>query len=395
MYGNNDWRDYLAHSWGTSPKQKAREKEYNHEYWEKNKEEIMKKRRQRLGQEERDPENDFEINRNILQDRRWANGEDDFKGSTIDSAESLEKRLQEEMDHIKKMIEANEKAGGYADGDLANIRKHNEMILENLQKLAEQAKGEAGNYSPEQQKEFYSKINDQFNKAHELILDTGKKSSNEYLSNIGIQRTSGGNSGSDSSKSSSENGSKSNDSNTQKTEKNETNTNQSSGKYANDKAYQDLMDDYRYDRPRNDVHDDLGEFIAEYGGDLNKKTIDAWVAFRKELGYDTSPERLNTERQEVKARMQTGSVGTVKPASTPNAESQKNEQQSSRSSSGSSSRPRSRQKNITSHSSGVRRRGIGLGNGGVGNVTASRDSSGYIDGFVSPQKDYERRRRSR
>lgn len=43
-YGHNDWRDYLAHSWGNSPKQKAREKAYNHEYWLKNKDELMKKR---------------------------------------------------------------------------------------------------------------------------------------------------------------------------------------------------------------------------------------------------------------------------------------------------------------------------------------------------------------
>lgn len=43
-YGHNDWRDYLAHSWGDSPKQKAKEKAYNHEYWLKNKDEIMKRR---------------------------------------------------------------------------------------------------------------------------------------------------------------------------------------------------------------------------------------------------------------------------------------------------------------------------------------------------------------
>lgn len=43
-YGHNDWRDYLAHSWGDSPKQKAREKEYNHEYWLKNKARIMRQR---------------------------------------------------------------------------------------------------------------------------------------------------------------------------------------------------------------------------------------------------------------------------------------------------------------------------------------------------------------
>lgn len=43
-YGHNDWRDYLAHSWGDSPKQKAKEKAYNHEYWLKNKARIMRQR---------------------------------------------------------------------------------------------------------------------------------------------------------------------------------------------------------------------------------------------------------------------------------------------------------------------------------------------------------------
>lgn len=37
-YPRNDWRDYLAHSWGTEPKQKAREKEYNAEYYQEHKE---------------------------------------------------------------------------------------------------------------------------------------------------------------------------------------------------------------------------------------------------------------------------------------------------------------------------------------------------------------------
>lgn len=37
MYGNNDWRDYLAHSWGKKPEQKAREKAYNHEYYQQHK----------------------------------------------------------------------------------------------------------------------------------------------------------------------------------------------------------------------------------------------------------------------------------------------------------------------------------------------------------------------
>lgn len=46
-YGNNDWRDYLAHSWGKKPEQKAREKEYNAWYYKTHKEEIMRKRGQK------------------------------------------------------------------------------------------------------------------------------------------------------------------------------------------------------------------------------------------------------------------------------------------------------------------------------------------------------------
>lgn len=37
LYSNNDWRYYLSHSWGTSPAQKLREKEYNKAYYEAHK----------------------------------------------------------------------------------------------------------------------------------------------------------------------------------------------------------------------------------------------------------------------------------------------------------------------------------------------------------------------
>ena len=36
-YSVNDYRSYLEHSWGKKPEQKAKEKEYNHSYYEKNK----------------------------------------------------------------------------------------------------------------------------------------------------------------------------------------------------------------------------------------------------------------------------------------------------------------------------------------------------------------------
>lgn len=40
MYSQNDYRNYLEHSWGNSPEQKAREREYNHEYWLNNRDRV-------------------------------------------------------------------------------------------------------------------------------------------------------------------------------------------------------------------------------------------------------------------------------------------------------------------------------------------------------------------
>ena len=43
----DDYSEELEHSWGTSPKAKAREKEYNHWYYQKHKDEIAAVRKQR------------------------------------------------------------------------------------------------------------------------------------------------------------------------------------------------------------------------------------------------------------------------------------------------------------------------------------------------------------
>ena len=43
----DDYSEALEHSWGTSPKAKAREKEYNHWYYQKHKDEIAAIRKQR------------------------------------------------------------------------------------------------------------------------------------------------------------------------------------------------------------------------------------------------------------------------------------------------------------------------------------------------------------
>ena len=44
----DDYSEALEHSWGTSPRAKAREKEYNHWYYQKHKDEIAALRKQRI-----------------------------------------------------------------------------------------------------------------------------------------------------------------------------------------------------------------------------------------------------------------------------------------------------------------------------------------------------------
>ena len=43
-YSNNDYRDYLEHSWGKKPEQKAAEKAYNAKYYLENKARILAQR---------------------------------------------------------------------------------------------------------------------------------------------------------------------------------------------------------------------------------------------------------------------------------------------------------------------------------------------------------------
>jgi hypothetical protein len=49
MYSQNDWRDYLAHNWGNSPKMKAAEKIYNAKYYQEHKAKILARAKERAG----------------------------------------------------------------------------------------------------------------------------------------------------------------------------------------------------------------------------------------------------------------------------------------------------------------------------------------------------------
>lgn len=49
MYSQNDWRDYLAHNWGNSPKMKAAEKIYNAKYYQEHKAKLLARAKERAG----------------------------------------------------------------------------------------------------------------------------------------------------------------------------------------------------------------------------------------------------------------------------------------------------------------------------------------------------------
>lgn len=198
MYSENDWWSYLAHSWGNKPEQKAREKEYNHEYYERNKERILAARKK------------F--------------GDKDHKGKEFKTDDNLDERIVSEVEELEKLIEINADLGGYSDEQMENIRQHNQNIIDNIKALSEKV----GSYmkdnpsmSEEQKKEMLASLREQIDKAKDLAIDLRKDSSKEYLNG-------GGGSSSKRTKKSSSNSSSSSE------EKKEENKNKSSsgGSYA-------------------------------------------------------------------------------------------------------------------------------------------------------------------
>lgn len=321
---------YFEHSWGKEPEQKAREKEYNHQYWEEHKEEIKAKRRaKKNGQggsssDSEDSRSDFERNRDILLGRKKENGEFDFEGREITDINSLNDRLNDEIEYLKALMERN--------GESGDIRQHNQNIIDNLQKLADQVKDEAKNLDGDAAKSLFAAANKQFNSAHSLALDLSKKASNQYLDDIGYKRSSksgsssssGSSSGSDSGSSSNKRVYKGDDADTQWMKKNGVDfdaynrsrdrgreqvrnlgSNQSSGN-----AYSELISNYKsgkYKEGPNSAVEDYGEFLAELGelGDNAQNSaqyVAKWENFRRSMGKQTSEELINNQLDELRKR---------------------------------------------------------------------------------------------
>jgi hypothetical protein len=94
MYSTNDYRNYLEHSWGKKPEQKAAEKAYNTKYYEENKskwEQYRENAKKKLGLSQRE-------------DLKRAEESKEFWDETADRVEKEQRDLYDEAD--SKMGEA-------------------------------------------------------------------------------------------------------------------------------------------------------------------------------------------------------------------------------------------------------------------------------------------------
>lgn len=158
-FSPNDWWSYLRHSWGTKPEQKAREKEYNHEYWEKNKERIMEVRRR--------------------------HGDKAHKGEEIKTSDNLNDRIASESGELEDLIKINAEMGGYSDEVMENIRQHNQNIIDNIKALTDKVNSyinDNPDMPEDQKKELLASLREQIDKAMDMAIDLRKESSRDYLS---------------------------------------------------------------------------------------------------------------------------------------------------------------------------------------------------------------------
>lgn len=171
LYSNNDWRDYLQHNWGNSPKMKKAEKEYNAKYYQEHKDEILKNRREKnASREEFDDQSDYK-----------------FRGREINSEDDLHKRASEEEDEAARLIEENEKIGGYSEEVMKNIREHNEQVKKNIEELTSTVNDYINNHpelSDEQRKSLTDSLTKQIDRAHTQMIDLSQKSGRDYVDGL-------------------------------------------------------------------------------------------------------------------------------------------------------------------------------------------------------------------
>lgn len=167
-YPRNDWRTYLAHSWGTSPDQKAKEKAYNHEYYEKHKQ--------------------------LLNTSRKKFGDKDTQRDAPGSLEDFWKYSEGDIEDIASIMDINARLGGYSPEVMANIELHNKYIIENIKNLQDQVEkyfNEKGaSISDAERQQVLAQMNKEISAAKDMILDLRKDSTREYLAQLGAKPTS-------------------------------------------------------------------------------------------------------------------------------------------------------------------------------------------------------------
>lgn len=193
LYGYNDWRYYqgaaLQHAWGTSPKMKALEKAYNHEYYEEHKEEILAKLK-----EKRRNSYDYKDAESTDDYTTW---DDQDKDTLVKTA--TDKGLTDSMSEMDVFADAEEslKNANLPPEVLENIRANNQAVKDNISKLFETVEDyvskNADKLSDDDIRKMYNDASKQANLELKRVIDVGSAEGREYV---------GGSSGSKSSSSS-------------------------------------------------------------------------------------------------------------------------------------------------------------------------------------------------
>lgn len=335
----NDYRDYLSHNWGTSPKMKEAEKKYNAKYYQEHREEILKKRKEERSR------NSYKVN-----EEGWDYTKHDGKKTSWDSEEygTDEKKKAELMrlanvnaftDGLTEFDVFNDAADSlkgnkdYPPEVLKNIEENNANVrknIENLMKTVEEyVKANGDKLSSDEIAKLYKDMDQQVELETKRVIDIGTKEGRAYVDDLLKEGGSGSSSSGPSPKSTTSKTGSTSTSTSTKSSSTSTTTNKDRtpkgseaaksvsadqqrseqlserrSNSADQKAMKETVDFYKGDKSKieddNGAAQDFGEFLAEYGesggSELSgQAAIDAWVGFRKELGLSTSKKQIETQ----------------------------------------------------------------------------------------------------